>query len=135
FFFQAEDGIRDDLVTGVQTCALPISVQKDGLIDLDDLKRAFDDKTILVTIMAANNEIGVLQPIEEIGKLCRERGVIFHSDATQAVGKAPVDVNKQFIDLTSISAHKMYGPKGVGAISVRRKSARVHVSPGMVGSM
>src|SRR5207244_12806286 len=104
-------------------------------IDQDDLKRAFDDKTILVTIMAANNEIGVLQPIEEIGKLCRERGVIFHSDATQAVGKAPVDVNKQFIDLTSISAHKMYGPKGVGAISVRRKSARVHVSPGMVGSM
>src|SRR5213082_273944 len=75
---------------GYEVTYLP--VQKDGRVDLDDLKRAFDDKTILVTIMAANNEIGVLQPIEEIGKLCRERGVIFHSDATQAVGKAPVDV-------------------------------------------
>ena len=73
------------------------------------------DKTILVTIMAANNEIGVLQPIAEIGKLCHERGVIFHTDATQAVGKIPIDVNKQNIDLMSISAHKMYGPKGVGA--------------------
>src|SRR5881409_880226 len=88
-------------------------VQKNGLVDLDDLKRAMDDKTILVTIMAANNEIGVLQPVTEIGKLCRERGVIFHSDATQAIGKVPVDVNKQNIDVMSISAHKMYGPKGV----------------------
>src|ERR1700760_3154596 len=85
-------------------------VQKDGLIDLEDLKRAMDDKTILVTIMYANNEIGVLQPVEEIGKLCHERGVIFHTDATQAIGKIPFDVNKQNIDLASISAHKMYGP-------------------------
>src|SRR5207245_11325441 len=78
-----------------------LPVQKDGLIDLDDLKRAIDDKTILVTIMAANNEIGVLQPVAEIGKLCRERGVIFHTDATQAVGKVPVDVNRQNIDVMS----------------------------------
>src|SRR5437762_6961560 len=98
-------------------------VQKDGLIDLDDLKRAMDDKTILVSIMYANNEIGVLQPVAEIGKLCHERGVIFHTDATQAVGKVPVDVIKQNLDLISISAHKMYGPKGVGALYVGGKSA------------
>jgi cysteine desulfurase len=97
-----------------------LRVQKDGLIDLDEVARALEDKTILVSIMAANNEIGVLQPIAEIGKLCRERGVIFHTDATQAVGKMPVDVNKHSIDLMSISAHKMYGPKGVGALYVRK---------------
>jgi len=111
---------------GYRVTYLP--VQKDGLIDLEDLKRAIDDKTILATIMAANNEIGVLQPIREIGKICRERGVLFHTDAVQAIGKVPVDVNKDNIDLASITAHKIYGPKGVGALYVRRKNPRVQIS-------
>jgi cysteine desulfurase len=121
---------------GYRVTYLP--VQKDGLIDLDDLRRALDgktigektkdDKTILVTIMSANNEIGVLQPIEEIGKLCRERGVIFHTDAAQSIGKMPIHVDKQNIDLLSIAGHKLYAPKGVGALYVRNKNPRLRLS-------
>jgi cysteine desulfurase len=110
---------------GFRVTYLP--VQKDGRIDLDDLKRAMDDKTILVTIMAANNEIGALQPIREIGALCHERGVLFHTDAVQAIGKVPFNVIKDNVDLASITAHKLYGPKGVGALYVRRKNPRVQL--------
>jgi len=110
---------------GFRVTYLP--VQKDGRIDLDDLKRSMDDKTILVTIMAANNEIGALQPIREIGALCHERGVLFHSDAVQAIGKVPFNVIQDNVDLASITAHKLYGPKGVGALYVRRKNPRVQL--------
>jgi cysteine desulfurase len=111
---------------GCRVSYLP--VMADGLIDLDMLREAITDKTILVSIMSANNEIGVLQPVAEIGKICKEKGVLFHTDAVQAVGKVPVNVNAANIDIMSMSAHKIYGPKGVGALYVRRRNPRVQIT-------
>ena len=115
---------------GFEVTYLP--VQKNGLIDLDALRAAITDKTVVVSIMAVNNEIGVIQPLTEIGKICREKKTFFHTDAAQAAGKIPLDVEAMNIDLMSISGHKIYGPKGIGALYVRRKP-RVRLVPLIVG--
>ncbi|HMJ54913.1 MAG TPA: IscS subfamily cysteine desulfurase [Polyangiaceae bacterium] len=104
-----------------------LGVGTDGRVDPDDVKRAITDRTILVSIMLANNEVGTVNPIAEIGKITRERGVLFHSDAVQGIGKVPFDVQKMNVDLASITAHKMYGPKGVGALYIRRSRPRVRL--------
>ena len=110
-----------------------LPVKADGLIDLQELEKAIRPDTILVSVMAANNEIGVLQPIAKIGQICRDHQVLFHSDAAQAIGKIPLDVNAMQIDLMSLTAHKIYGAKGIGALYVRRRNPRVTIAPQLHG--
>lgn len=112
---------------GFEVTVLP--VQPDGLLDLNLLEKALRPETVLVSVMAANNEIGVLQPLAEIGDLCHQHQVLFHTDAAQAIGKIPLNVETMQIDLLSITAHKVYGPKGIGALYVRRRNPRVQLAP------
>ncbi len=116
---------------GLKVTYLP--VDKSGMISPDDVRNAITDKTILISIMLANNEIGTINPVKEIGKIAKEKGILFHCDATQGVGKIPVDVKDMGIDLMSFTSHKIYGPKGVGALYVRRKGPRVRLVPIMDG--
>jgi cysteine desulfurase len=108
-------------------------VQSTGLLDLAQLEKAIRPETILVSVMAANNEIGVLQPLAQIGAICRQYGVLFHTDAAQAIGKIPLDVEAMQIDLMALTAHKVYGPKGIGALYVRRRQPRVQLAAQLHG--
>ncbi len=110
-----------------------LPVDRYGMVDPDDVRKAITDKTVLITIMYANNEIGTIHPVGEIGRLAKEKGIVFHCDAVQAVGKIPVDIERDGIDLLSMSAHKIYGPKGVGAIYVRSKGPRIRITAQMDG--
>ena len=116
---------------GFQVTYLPVDTY--GQVKVEQVRAAMTDKTILVSIMSANNEIGSLQPIKAIGKLCKEKGVLFHTDAVQSVGKVPINVEEMGIDLLSMTAHKMYGPKGIGALYVRKKDPRVRLDPQIDG--
>ncbi|AFZ47569.1 Cysteine desulfurase [Cyanobacterium stanieri PCC 7202] len=116
---------------GFEVSFLPVN--KNGLLDLDLLRQTIRDDTILVSVMAANNEIGVLQPLADIGQICHDRGVIFHTDAAQAIGKIPLDVQAMNIDLMSLTAHKIYGPKGIGALYIRRRNPRVKIASQIQG--
>jgi cysteine desulfurase len=110
-----------------------LHVDKFGMVDLDELQKSVDEKTILVNLMLANNEIGTIFPVKEIGEICRKRGVLFHSDCTQGIGKIPVNVHEMNIDMMSFSAHKFYGPKGIGALYIRNKDPKVKLIPQIDG--
>ena len=118
-------------ILGFEITYLP--VQKDGLIDLELLEKSIRNETILVSVMTANNEIGVLQPLQAIGEICQKKDVLFHSDAAQAIGKIPLDVKEMNINLLSLTAHKVYGPKGIGALYIRRRDPRVNIAPQLHG--
>ena len=125
------DSCKDLERRGYEVSYLP--VDRYGVVDMDELRKAIRKETILITIMLANNEVGTIQPLREIGAIAREHGIVFHSDATQGIGKVPVDVEEMNLDLISMTAHKIYGPKGIGALYIRSRNPRVRISTQMHG--